>query len=70
MKRLLIILLAVLLIATLFPPLTAGRGGDGGDDGFDPCEACIYVPAWCGICLIEQWWDAGDDCFPWWPECY
>ncbi|MBD3235531.1 MAG: hypothetical protein GF330_02370 [Candidatus Eisenbacteria bacterium] len=70
MKRLVSLLLVLLLMTWLFPPATSGRVGDPGEGGVDPCEACIYVPAWCGLCLIELWWNDDGDCFPWWPECY
>lgn len=68
MRRRLMILALLALCVLCLPSPTAGRLiVDEG--GFDPCTACIYIPAWCGMCLIEQWWDQDGDCFPWWPEC-
>jgi len=33
-----------------------------------PCEWCVYVPAWCFLCLLYHWWEEGG-CFPGDPLC-
>ena len=33
----------------------------------DACSLCGYIPLWCWLCYMLQWWDSG--CYPGDPDC-
>ena len=59
------ILLAALLLMIAPSEISAYEVPEQGQE--DPCAWCGYIPQWCWLCYMLEWWDIG--CFPGDPGC-
>jgi hypothetical protein len=66
MRKLVATLLLVLALLAIAP--TGIRAIEQPQQvGPDACSLCGYIPLWCWLCYMQQWWDTG--CYPGDPDC-
>jgi hypothetical protein len=64
-KPIVAVVLALLLIA--MAPGHSAVYAVAQQSTIDPCTACNYIPQWCWLCYMFEWWDLG--CYPGDPGC-